>query len=355
MHRRSIVALLAAIVLLLAAARAGAAASDFTVAVVPSSATVAAGSSVAARVITAGLGGFSGDVQLTASNLPPDATALFSPAQITVDNATFLTVSTASSTPPGSYKVTVTATQVVVASKLPPLVRTVVLPITVKASKVSVPLSLLYFFSYKKHIRGSWKQQLPTACPTAGEPCTLIYKNLAINPRLWYLVLTSNAEAPNLSFETFHFSLPSLSCNVDGDQVLTGLVGIADGPYPGTVEFIDSKIVAPARPSFLPFLRDFYAFYTIHSPYLTSPSTSTGLIMGAFIGGGCSQNGVTTGAYDADFESFDHTVLDSGTITGALVRTSAETTLDLTLNSSNLPADAALPPPTPVCPPAGCL
>jgi len=49
-------------------------------------------------------------VNLTAAGLPSGATASFSPASVTSGNSSTLTISTAASTPPGSYPITITGT-----------------------------------------------------------------------------------------------------------------------------------------------------------------------------------------------------------------------------------------------------
>ena len=82
---------------------------DFTLTALPSSQTVFQGSGTTYTAAVSPLNGFSGSVALTATGLPAGATASFSPAQVSSGSST-LSVTTASTTPPGSYTVTITGT-----------------------------------------------------------------------------------------------------------------------------------------------------------------------------------------------------------------------------------------------------
>jgi hypothetical protein len=81
---------------------------DFTVTVSPTSGTVTAGSPASATVSTSAVGGFSGTVGYSATGLPSGAAAGFSPASGAVGSSSTLTLSTSSSTPAGTYAITVT-------------------------------------------------------------------------------------------------------------------------------------------------------------------------------------------------------------------------------------------------------
>ncbi|NUS52474.1 MAG: M28 family peptidase, partial [Nocardioidaceae bacterium] len=83
---------------------------DFSVGVSPTSGSVAAGSSVQATVSTQTTNGSAQSVQLSASGLPSGATASFNPSSVTTGNSSTLTISTTTSTPSGTYPVTITAT-----------------------------------------------------------------------------------------------------------------------------------------------------------------------------------------------------------------------------------------------------
>ncbi|HEX4919342.1 MAG TPA: galactose oxidase-like domain-containing protein, partial [Candidatus Bathyarchaeia archaeon] len=87
-----------------------AAQSDFSVSATPSSQTVTQGNGTSYTVNVAPSGGFAGTVGLSVSGLPQGATATFNPTSITTSGSSTLSVSTLSSTPPGSYPLTITAT-----------------------------------------------------------------------------------------------------------------------------------------------------------------------------------------------------------------------------------------------------
>jgi uncharacterized membrane protein len=86
------------------------AATDFSVSATPSSQNVAQGSSTTYKIDIAPSGGFAGTVGLSVSGLPQGATATFNPTSITTSGSSTLSVSTLSSTPAGSYPLTITAT-----------------------------------------------------------------------------------------------------------------------------------------------------------------------------------------------------------------------------------------------------
>ncbi|GAA2829801.1 M4 family metallopeptidase [Kitasatospora paracochleata] len=81
---------------------------DFSMAVSPSTGSVNPGSSLTATVSTTLTNGSAQTVNLSASGLPAGATASFSPASVSTGGTSQLTVSTAASTPPGTYSVTIT-------------------------------------------------------------------------------------------------------------------------------------------------------------------------------------------------------------------------------------------------------
>ncbi|GAA1816230.1 M4 family metallopeptidase [Luedemannella flava] len=87
---------------------------DFSIATSPTSGSVAAGSSVTATVSTATTAGSAQTVALTASGLPSGATASFSPSSVTSGGSSTLTIATSTSTPNGTYPITVTGTGAVV-------------------------------------------------------------------------------------------------------------------------------------------------------------------------------------------------------------------------------------------------
>ncbi|MFI6596727.1 M4 family metallopeptidase [Nonomuraea sp. NPDC050536] len=80
---------------------------DFSIAVNPSSGTVQTGQAITTTVSTQTTQGTAQTVNLTASGLPTGGTASFNPASVTSGNNSTLTISTTSSTPAGSYQVTI--------------------------------------------------------------------------------------------------------------------------------------------------------------------------------------------------------------------------------------------------------
>ncbi|HTB93375.1 MAG TPA: galactose oxidase-like domain-containing protein [Candidatus Sulfotelmatobacter sp.] len=82
---------------------------DFSLAASPASATAVQGGGTSfTATVTAGTG-FSGTVGLTVSGLPTGATGAFSPASIATSGSSTFSVSTSSTTPTGSYPLTITA------------------------------------------------------------------------------------------------------------------------------------------------------------------------------------------------------------------------------------------------------
>ena len=83
---------------------------DFSLSASPSSQTVAQGGGTSfTATVTAGTS-FSGTVSLSVSGLPAGASASFNPASISTAGSSTLNVTTGSSTAPGSYPLTITAT-----------------------------------------------------------------------------------------------------------------------------------------------------------------------------------------------------------------------------------------------------
>jgi exo-1,4-beta-D-glucosaminidase len=83
---------------------------DFSVSVSPASGSVVAGSSASASVSTAVTSGSAQNVTLSATGLPPGATAAFTPASLTAGASASLNITTSTTTPAGTYPVTLTAT-----------------------------------------------------------------------------------------------------------------------------------------------------------------------------------------------------------------------------------------------------
>jgi len=85
-------------------------AADFSVSVNPTSGSVTQGNSTGATVSVSLAGNFGSTVSLTASGLPSDASASFSPSSGTPSFNSTMTISTSSSTPTGTYAITITGT-----------------------------------------------------------------------------------------------------------------------------------------------------------------------------------------------------------------------------------------------------
>jgi hypothetical protein len=81
---------------------------DFSVSGTPGSQTVTAGGTGNYSASVAALNGFNGTVTWSASGVPAGATASFSPATVNGAGSSALAISTSSSTPAGSYTVTIT-------------------------------------------------------------------------------------------------------------------------------------------------------------------------------------------------------------------------------------------------------
>lgn len=83
---------------------------DFSMSVSPTSGSAVQGGSVTATVSINSIAGFGETVSLSASGLPSGATAGFSPSSGTPSFTSTLTISTASTTPTGTYSITIKGT-----------------------------------------------------------------------------------------------------------------------------------------------------------------------------------------------------------------------------------------------------
>jgi hypothetical protein len=83
---------------------------DFTLSAAPGSRTVNPGGGTAYTVNVGAVSGFSGAVNLSVSGLPASATGTFGPASISAGASSMLTVATATSTPTGSFPITIAGT-----------------------------------------------------------------------------------------------------------------------------------------------------------------------------------------------------------------------------------------------------
>ncbi|HEX6870778.1 MAG TPA: S8 family serine peptidase [Micromonosporaceae bacterium] len=85
-------------------------ANDFSMSVSPTSGSTAPGGSVSATVSTTTTSGSAQTVTFSASGLPSGASASFSPSSVTSGSSSTMTISTSSSTPAGTYGITITGT-----------------------------------------------------------------------------------------------------------------------------------------------------------------------------------------------------------------------------------------------------
>jgi hypothetical protein len=83
---------------------------DFTMSVNPTSVSATAGGSATATVGTSVVLGTAETVTLSASGLPPGASATFAPPSVTAGGSSMMTVSTSTSTPVGNFGLTITGT-----------------------------------------------------------------------------------------------------------------------------------------------------------------------------------------------------------------------------------------------------
>jgi uncharacterized repeat protein (TIGR01451 family) len=89
-------------------------AADFSLSIAPASRTVNPGDVTTYTVTATPVGGFTGNISLSATGFSPDASASFGPVAIVITDisakSSTLTITTTASTPPGSYSLNITAT-----------------------------------------------------------------------------------------------------------------------------------------------------------------------------------------------------------------------------------------------------
>jgi len=83
---------------------------DFALATTPASQTVTAGAGTSYTTTVTASGGFNGTVNFSVSGLPAGAAGTFNPASVATSGSTTLSVTTSSTTPAGSYPLTITGT-----------------------------------------------------------------------------------------------------------------------------------------------------------------------------------------------------------------------------------------------------
>ena len=83
---------------------------DFTISASPASQTVLQGNGTSYTVTVGALNGFSAGVGFSSSGLPSGANATFNPTSVAGSGSSTMSVTTAASTPPGTYTITITGT-----------------------------------------------------------------------------------------------------------------------------------------------------------------------------------------------------------------------------------------------------
>jgi hypothetical protein len=117
---------------------------DFTLSATPSSQTVGQGNSTTYNVAVISSFGFSGAVSFSASGLPSGATAGFNPTAVTGSGSSTLTVTVGSTTPIGSYSMTITGTSGSLSH-------------SVTATLIVVTPGLATFVTTNTQTQGTWK------------------------------------------------------------------------------------------------------------------------------------------------------------------------------------------------------
>ncbi|HYX53487.1 MAG TPA: choice-of-anchor D domain-containing protein [Candidatus Limnocylindrales bacterium] len=83
---------------------------DFSISATPTSQTVLPGGATTYTINTSALNGFAGNITLTLTGLPSNATATFSPSVLAAGSSSTLTVTTSTTTPGGSFQLSATGT-----------------------------------------------------------------------------------------------------------------------------------------------------------------------------------------------------------------------------------------------------
>jgi hypothetical protein len=85
---------------------------DFSLSASPTSQEIIVGQNTSFTITQAAINSYQGTVNYTVSGLPSGATATFNPTSLSVSGTTTLAISTTASTPPGTYPLTITGTDV---------------------------------------------------------------------------------------------------------------------------------------------------------------------------------------------------------------------------------------------------
>ncbi len=132
---------------------------DFLVSASPSSLSVVQGGAVSYNVTVAPLAGFTGTVSLSASGLPAEASATFSPPSIVGSGSSTLNITTGSNSQFGNYPITITGTSISPSLTISATVTLVVAPAGFAFSVVPAAQNV---------IQGNSTNYIVTSAPVAG-------------------------------------------------------------------------------------------------------------------------------------------------------------------------------------------
>ena len=337
----------AACALVISSASGTAATPNFSLALHPPKASAEIGLVTTVKVVTASLG-LQGTIDLAVSHVPKGAAAGFSVNPVKIGGLSKLSVSTSSDTPPGTYTITVTATE-----KSTQTSHQAKLALTVRRATVSQRL-LELMGGFLQQLTPGWDKPLPPKCP-ATPACTARYAQLDLPPRLDTEVLVFPLAAtpwPTFNGEVIRIPLASpLRCNASGVVDISTLVGEAYGPYPGRFSF---------HPSLATLTRDAYHLYSYEVGALQwaeddVPFYSETSFQGSLLSFGCLADGRFSGAlgrvtYIAKVGTgLGDLTEDWGAAEVWVAPGIPHPAIVISLTSSTLGAGAALPAPTPVC------
>jgi hypothetical protein len=178
---------------------------DFSLSASPASQSVVQGNGTTYTVNVAAAGGYSGTVGLSVSGLPTGANGTFNPTSITSSGASTLTINTVSSTPAGSYKLTITGTDGANLTHTTSVTLVVNGPsdFTISATPASQTVSAGSSTSYTVNIAGSAGFSGTVALSVSGLPRKI---NASFNPSSVVgsgtstLKISPNPQAPHGTF-----------------------------------------------------------------------------------------------------------------------------------------------------------
>ena len=195
---------------------------DFTVGVSPISQSVLQGSAIPYTVSSAAIGGFSGTVSFSVTGLPTGASATFNPTSVVGSGSSVLNISTSTTTPPGTYTLSITGTSGALVHSTP---ATLVVTLPTAATPTFNPAPGTYTTS----------QNVTLADTTAG--ATIYY--------------TTNNSTPTTSSPVYTNPIPVIATTTikaiagapgfSTSAVATGTYTISGAPPPPGITFVQSN------------------------------------------------------------------------------------------------------------------